>query len=187
MSPATHSLAGGLVACMAATQFPELATNVEAETFVVLGILMGSWPDLDLILRTYLSKTFRSENPLWDHRGYGHSIWAHLVCAFFTPLALGFFDIGSSIFWTAFVLGYLQVGLHLLLDMIDGSEGIYYFAPIYKQPIRLFSLVENVEDEEILQRNGVRAKLLRRVFAEAGLVAAPIYGLFLFLSRLQTI
>jgi hypothetical protein len=69
---------------------------------------------------------------------------------------------------------WMQFAVHLLLDMIDGSTGVHYFAPFHRSPIRLFPLVIDIDQELFEGTPGARAKVRSRVVCEAGFVCFPL-------------
>lgn len=174
MSPASHSIAGGLIGYLALQAVPEVALQIDPLYFVSLNIVAGNWPDSDFLLHKVFSKQARIQNPLLEHRGYGHSIWAHLLMAAVSPCFFGLFDPTSSLFLIVAFVAWLQVAVHLLLDMIDGSFGVYYFAPFYRKPLRSFAIVVDLEEDFDNWGPESYGRLKRRILWEAGFVVLPI-------------
>jgi membrane-bound metal-dependent hydrolase YbcI (DUF457 family) len=143
MSPATHGLAGVVIGGMALKACPELSQNIGDQLFLLTAFLAGQLPDCDLVTLLLLKKETRKKSPLYQHRGYGHSLIAHLFYATLCPLLIGCI---TQYYFCAFLYFFIQVAVHLLLDMIDGSFGIYYLAPVYNKPFACYGLVEDVDD-----------------------------------------
>lgn len=171
MSPATHGLAGLIVGSAALKICPALSESTGKEAFMFLAFLAGQLPDVDLLSLLMLKKKTREKSPLYQHRGYGHSLIAHLLYSTICPFLIGCY---SQCYWAAFLYFFTQVALHLFFDMIDGSFGIYYLAPICNKPFACYGLVEDVDDALINWRAGSRLRVTRRVVFEALLVNIPL-------------
>jgi membrane-bound metal-dependent hydrolase YbcI (DUF457 family) len=119
MDTLTHIASGGLVgAVIAQTLMPEAYTS-----FVVLGCLAGSIPDLDFLAE------FKSKLAAWKY----HRILVHnVLIAFFISSVLALF---SSVVLTqpillVVLLCFVATGLHLLLDVLTsfGTCLLYPFS-----------------------------------------------------------
>lgn len=181
MSPASHSIAGGLIGYLALKAVPEIAQAIDPFLFVSLNVLAGNWPDVDYSLHKVFSKQARKNNPLLEHRGYGHSIGAHFLMSLLSPCFFGLFDPTSFLFLVVAAVVWLQIAVHLLLDMIDGSFGVYYFAPFCRRAFRSYALVIDLEEDFHRWRPESHSRLKQRVLGEAGLVVLPISAVFCWL------
>jgi membrane-bound metal-dependent hydrolase YbcI (DUF457 family) len=165
MSPISHGMSDLLVGVCALEISPELADLTGKGWFIALSIFAGQIPDLDCAFG-FIGKKIRGSSMLLRHRGIGHSFLAQIAFAsFFAMLLVG--DTQSVNYFTGFLYFFTQIAFHLLGDMIDGSKGIYYLAPMYNKPLRLFSLMENVDDA-ILNwcPNTSSQRILKRAKAE---------------------
>ncbi len=170
MTPATHGLSGLIVGLCTCEIAPQLTSPIGDAWFVALSFLAGQIPDLDLVFKfaAKKAKVNLRDNSLLQHRGIGHSIWAHLLYSVTFPFLLFPFSQAGSNNWEMYLLAciyiFVQISIHLLEDMLDGSSGICYFALLYNKPIKLFSLLNDVDDA-ILKWRVVNAEV-RSEFAK---------------------
>ena len=163
MSPFTHGVTGVLVGMIALEQQPLLAERVGPGPFLVLSWFAGQIPDLDCAL-ALMGVKIKGDSPLLKHRGIGHSMWAHLFYSLFFPCLL--LNVHGGHYWEAVGYFAIQIALHLIEDMFDGSAGIFYFAPFYNKPIRSVALLPDVDQEifslfALIKASGLFKKMLR--------------------------
>ena len=182
MSPATHTLVGvwgGTIACQL---FPDAVPSSSQWLVPIVAGLAGNAPDVDTIFPMLFSKSYRRAHPLLDHRGLMHSVWMLPVFGGLCALMVNGVECSFARFTSLTLIFSLLAASHLLLDMIDGSDGIFAFAGLWNVQLRFsVALVNDVEFEDDADRAKRRAswsELRQRVWSEALFALMPCYGLF---------
>lgn len=181
MSPVTHGLSGVAIGLVVLNVKPEVGDHFGKGWFLLISVLAGQIPDVDCIF-SFLTK---SRNPLFFHRGIGHSLVFHLSYSLMLPCLIGLLP-GSNLYLVMVFFFFIQIALHLIEDMFDGSFGIYYLSPVYNSPFacKRFALTVDIDENDLMTKtrcSKFRKLLFRRVSQEAFLSISLLFLIFFFL------
>ena len=184
MTTVTHTLLGGVVGWSASVLMPSTFGPEKGPMFwplVFAGV--SNIPDIDILL-LLVPKRLR-KSPLFNHRGITHGALAALffMVLFVTILTGRPLGCSRGCMIALWFLG--TIGLHLICDCLDGSDGICLFAPFWSCKVRSGFRINEDMPLDVLGTARGRATFLSCVMIETLVVTVPAGLLCSLLSRVS--